>query len=46
MVFVLLCSSLWPFQFCNHLDEEERAGCFACCHVNVIVLCLGLVCSV
>ena len=25
----------FPFQFCNHLDEEERAGCFA-----KIVLCL------
>ena len=20
---------LCPFEFCNHLDEEERAGCFA-----------------
>ena len=24
-VFVLLCITL----FCNHLEEEERAGCFA-----------------
>ena len=25
---VLLCSSLCPFKFCNHLVEEVRAGCF------------------
>ena len=29
MFFVLLCVTLCPFQFCNHLDGEERAGCFA-----------------
>ena len=23
-VFVLLCITLCPFQFCNHLEEEER----------------------
>ena len=28
-VFVLLCITLCPFQFCNHLEEEEEAGCFA-----------------
>ena len=28
-VFVLLCITLCPFWFCNHLEEEERAGCFA-----------------
>ena len=28
-VSVLLCVTLWPFQFCNHLKEEEKAGCFA-----------------
>ena len=27
LVFVLLCNTRCPF--CNHLDEEERAGCFA-----------------
>ena len=27
-VFVLLCITLCPY-FCNHLDEEEKAGCFA-----------------
>ena len=26
--FVLLCISLYPFYFCNHLEEEARAGCF------------------
>ena len=29
LVFVLVCITLCPFKFCNHLDEEERAGCFA-----------------
>ena len=28
-VFVLLCITLCPFSFCNHLDEEVKAGCFA-----------------
>ena len=27
-VFVMLCITLCPFWFCNHLEEEERAGCF------------------
>ena len=25
----VLCVALCPFLFCNHLDREERAGCFA-----------------
>ena len=28
-VFVLLSITLCPFFFCNHLEEEEKAGCFA-----------------
>ena len=28
-VFVLLCNTLCPFWFCNHLEEEEKASCFA-----------------
>ena len=28
-VYVLLCITLCPFLFCNHLEEEEKAGCFA-----------------
>ena len=28
-VFVLGCITLCPFSFCIHLEEEERAGCFA-----------------
>ena len=28
-VFVLLCITLCPFEFCYHLEEEESAGCFA-----------------
>ena len=27
--FVLLCITLCPFQICKHLEEEEKAGCFA-----------------
>ena len=27
-VFVLLCITLCSFEFCNHLEEEEKAGCF------------------
>ena len=25
-MFVLLCNTLCPFEFCNHLEEEEKAG--------------------
>ena len=25
----VLCVTLCTFQFCNHLDGEEKAGCFA-----------------
>ena len=28
LVCVLVCVTLCSFKFCNHLDEEERAGCF------------------
>ena len=28
-VFLLLCIILCPFQFCNHLEEVEKADCFA-----------------
>ena len=51
----MLCITLCPFQFCNHLEEEERelvalllsSGCLVI--VNVLWLfsrCRGLVCSV
>ena len=40
LVFVLVCT---PLYFCNHHDEEERAGCFAfLCLVTVNVLYLFL----
>ena len=29
MFYVLLCVTLCPFDFFNHLDWEERTGCFA-----------------
>ena len=28
MLDLLLCVTVYPFWFCNHLDGEERAGCF------------------
>ena len=28
-VFDLFCITLCPFLFCNNLEEEEKAGCFA-----------------
>ena len=28
-VFVLLCTALCSFKFCNHLDKEEKACGFA-----------------
>ena len=28
-VFVLLCNTLCIFLFCNHLEEEDKAACFA-----------------
>ena len=28
MFYVLLYVALCPFYYCNHLDGEERAGCF------------------
>ena len=38
LVFVLVSVFLCPFMFCNHLDEDERAGYFV-----LIVLCLATV---
>ena len=44
LFFVLLCITLCPFWFCNHLEEEEKTGCFAfiviqmsCSEVHVAV---------
>ena len=28
-VFALLCITLCPFQYCNHLEEKEKAVYFA-----------------
>ena len=48
-VFVLVCITLCLFLFCNHLEEDERAGCFALlsygCLVTVYVLWLFLMVS-
>ena len=45
-VSVLLCNTLCPFLFCNHLEKEEKPGCFAItvlrCIVNINVLWLSL----
>ena len=54
-VFVLLCMFV-PFLVCDHLEEEEIAGCFAIivlqmfcyykCSVTFLHDAVGLVCSV
>ena len=41
MLYVLLWVTLCPFKFCNHLDGEERAGCF-----TKFVLLVSRVCCV
>ena len=28
LVFVLVYITVCPFQFCNHLDDKKRSGCF------------------
>ena len=42
-VFVLLCITLCSFQFCNHLEEEGKAGCFA---IFVLQMYCYYICSV
>ena len=36
-----LCVTLCPFLFCNHIDGEERAGCFAL-FVFLVSCCVAL----
>ena len=38
-VFVLLCITFCPFLFCNHLEEEEKAGCFAIIVLQIYCYC-------
>ena len=47
LVFDLVCTTLCPFKFCNHLDEEERALLLLSfrCLVSVYVLWLFLTVS-
>ena len=50
-VFVLLCVTLFPFWFCNQLDKEGRAACFALIFFlmscdSSSLQCSRLVCSV
>ena len=40
LLYVLLCVTLYPFKFCNHLDGEERGGCFAFFYLH---WCLAIV---
>ena len=47
---LFLSITLCPFQFCNHLEETERVGCFAifvlqryCCYRCVVALPHGAV---
>ena len=36
-VFVLLCITLSTVLFCNHLEEEKKAGCFSSIVLQIIV---------
>ena len=38
-VFVLVCITFCPLLFCNHLEEEERAGCFAFVVLRMFCYC-------
>ena len=38
-VFVLVCIIFCPFQFCYHLEEEEKAGCFAIIVLQMFCYC-------
>ena len=49
--FTLLCITLCIFELCNHLEEEEKAGCVAiivlqmcCCNSRFVTLPHGAVC--
>ena len=42
-VFVLVCITLCPPQFCNHLEEAERAGSFV---FTVLLISCYCKCSV
>ena len=42
-VFALLCITACLFQFCNHLEEEEKVGHFA---VIVLQMYCYYICSV
>ena len=38
-IFILLCITLCPFKFCNHLEEEEKACCFAIIVLQMYCYC-------
>ena len=38
LVFFLVCITLCPLEFCNHLDEEKRAGCFALIVLSLVTV--------
>ena len=39
-VFDLFCITLCPFYFFNHLEEKERAGCFAFVVLRMSCYCI------
>ena len=39
MFCVLVCITFCPFYFCNHLEEEERTGCFAFIVLRMFCYC-------
>ena len=43
-MFVMLCITVCPFLFCNHLEEEKKAGCFVLIVLvqgGVLTTCMG-----
>ena len=36
---LLVCITFCPFEVCNHLEKEERAGCFAFIVLRVSCYC-------
>ena len=38
-MFVLLCITCCPLKFYSHLEEEERAGCFAIMALQMYCQC-------
>ena len=42
LVFVLVYITVCPFKFCYHLDEKDRAGCFALIVLSILLRYVAL----